>query len=517
MKLPQPPPVIPIRGPPGKAAASPAAALHRRERPREDHPHPARSGRVRRGQPLRDPEEDLPAGGHRAVRELALGAGVRDADHLLRAAVAALERPAGRAARHRRPQVLHLRAGAVAAGRDLPDGAAGHLRLLAVPVHRGRRPAVVRLRLPADGLHRNLPVGRAQDRGRARGAHAPRPRAVSRSRSWSSRGPEAHGVARDRGVDRLHVRRLLHADHAISASARSPGTSGRGRPSGSCSTASRRTATRASCASRCASTCARTRGSSRRCSTATRSSSRTTPSAASRAARAAARRRKAAGLGHCVDCNICVQVCPTGIDIRKGLQYECIGCAACIDGCDQVMDRMGYPKGLIRYASENALAKHLGQRGDVAAHAAPADPDLHRTPARDHRRHRGVAVPAQSAQSGHHPRSRRACARSRPRRHRERLPAADHEHRRKAAPVHRDRHGLPGIKVTGSPQPVVVGAAARCSSRSSCRWRPRRPRTPTARRARAAGPGSRKIEIVVQAIDDPAIVRREASSFLFPR
>jgi polyferredoxin len=52
-----------------------------------------------------------------------------------------------------------------------------------------------------------------------------------------------------------------------------------------------------------------------------------------------------------------VQVCPTGIDIRKGLQYECIGCAACIDGCDQVMDKMGYPKGLIRYTTQNALAK----------------------------------------------------------------------------------------------------------------------------------------------------------------
>ena len=64
------------------------------------------------------------------------------------------------------------------------------------------------------------------------------------------------------------------------------------------------------------------------------------------------------GLGDCVDCGICVQVCPTGIDIRKGLQYECIGCAACIDGCDQVMDKMGYPKGLIRYSTENALRNH---------------------------------------------------------------------------------------------------------------------------------------------------------------
>jgi cytochrome c oxidase accessory protein FixG len=64
---------------------------------------------------------------------------------------------------------------------------------------------------------------------------------------------------------------------------------------------------------------------------------------------------KAAGLGTCVDCGICVQVCPTGIDIRNGLQYECIGCAACIDGCNQVMDKMGYPRGLIRYTTENVM------------------------------------------------------------------------------------------------------------------------------------------------------------------
>ena len=66
---------------------------------------------------------------------------------------------------------------------------------------------------------------------------------------------------------------------------------------------------------------------------------------------------RAEGLGDCVDCGICVQVCPTGIDIRRGLQYECIGCAACIDGCDQVMDRMGYPRGLVRYTTQNALAE----------------------------------------------------------------------------------------------------------------------------------------------------------------
>ncbi len=64
---------------------------------------------------------------------------------------------------------------------------------------------------------------------------------------------------------------------------------------------------------------------------------------------------KQQGLGDCIDCTICVQVCPTGIDIRDGLQYECIGCAACIDACDDVMDEMGYAKGLIRYTTENTL------------------------------------------------------------------------------------------------------------------------------------------------------------------
>ena len=63
----------------------------------------------------------------------------------------------------------------------------------------------------------------------------------------------------------------------------------------------------------------------------------------------------AQGLGECVDCSICVQVCPTGIDIRDGLQYMCIGCGACIDACDQVMDKMHYPKGLIRYTTERAM------------------------------------------------------------------------------------------------------------------------------------------------------------------
>jgi cytochrome c oxidase accessory protein FixG len=63
-------------------------------------------------------------------------------------------------------------------------------------------------------------------------------------------------------------------------------------------------------------------------------------------------------LGSCIDCDLCVQVCPTGIDIRDGLQNECIACAACIDACDGVMDKMRYPRGLIRYSTQNGLAQH---------------------------------------------------------------------------------------------------------------------------------------------------------------
>jgi cytochrome c oxidase accessory protein FixG len=75
-----------------------------------------------------------------------------------------------------------------------------------------------------------------------------------------------------------------------------------------------------------------------------------------------ARSRKAdvatLNLGACVDCTLCVQVCPTGIDIRKGLQYECIGCGACADVCDTVMDKVGYARGLVKYTTQNALSQH---------------------------------------------------------------------------------------------------------------------------------------------------------------
>lgn len=71
---------------------------------------------------------------------------------------------------------------------------------------------------------------------------------------------------------------------------------------------------------------------------------------------------RAQGMGDCVDCSICVQVCPTGIDIRQGLQYMCIGCGACVDACDQVMDKLDYPKGLIRYTSEKGILEKLSPK-----------------------------------------------------------------------------------------------------------------------------------------------------------
>lgn len=67
-------------------------------------------------------------------------------------------------------------------------------------------------------------------------------------------------------------------------------------------------------------------------------------------------------LGDCIDCELCEQVCPVGIDIRNGLQYECIACAACVDSCNQVMEKLGYNRGLVRYTTQNAVAGNLSKR-----------------------------------------------------------------------------------------------------------------------------------------------------------
>ncbi len=214
----------------------------------------------------------------------------------------------------------------------------------------------------------------------------------------------------------------------------------------------------------------------------------------------------AAGLGSCIDCSICVQVCPTGIDIRKGLQYECIGCAACIDGCDQVMDKMGYPRGLIRYASENSLEKgepagamwrHMVRPRTVFYAAVLL---LIATAA-------GVSLYLRNPLKMDVIRDRGALAR-------ESSPGVMENVYRiqimntdeKARSFRLSVEGLPGIRVADLPEPIEVGAAA-------TRLLPLRLQVP----ADAAAPGPHKIEIVIEAVDDAAVARREKSTFILPK
>jgi cytochrome c oxidase accessory protein FixG len=212
------------------------------------------------------------------------------------------------------------------------------------------------------------------------------------------------------------------------------------------------------------------------------------------------------GLGDCVDCGVCVQVCPTGIDIRKGLQYECIGCAACIDGCDQVMARMGYPKGLIRYSTENAMAATL----DAAA--------IRRRVLRPRTLIYGgillVVLVASAVTLGlRNPlkvdviRDRGALAREAEpgvieNVYRLQIMNTDEQARRfsiRAA-------GIDGVQVVGVEQPLQLEPA-------SNRMVPVRLRV----KAEAVPPGTHRVEIIVQAVDDEKVVRQERSSFIMPR
>ena len=168
----------------------------------------------------------------------------------------------------------------------------------------------------------------------------------------------------------------------------------------------------------------------------------------------------AQGLGDCIDCTLCVQVCPTGIDIRNGLQNECIGCAACIDVCDDVMDKMGYAKGLIRYSTENGVVNGWTRlqmfkralRPRVLVYGAVLVCGQHRV-----RGQRGDAQPVQ-VRCGQGPRC--IGARGGGRRRRERLPHPDHEPHRGHADVPgvRFRHrGLGGIGRAGPCRPSRRG------------------------------------------------------------
>jgi cytochrome c oxidase accessory protein FixG len=200
---------------------------------------------------------------------------------------------------------------------------------------------------------------------------------------------------------------------------------------------------------------------------------------------------KAKGLGDCVDCGICVQVCPTGIDIRNGLQYECIGCGACVDGCNQVMAKMGYPKGLIRYSTEKAIQQNL-QGAQIARRMARPRVLLYtgilavvtivallslvaRVPVKvDVVRDRGLI-------------SRDASD-----------PVVQNVYRlqimntqERAARFTIAASGIDGIKLLGDPQPIALGPA-------TARWVPVRIEVPREN----AEPGSNRIEFTVQAVPE---------------
>ena len=216
--------------------------------------------------------------------------------------------------------------------------------------------------------------------------------------------------------------------------------------------------------------------------------------------------RASAGLGDCIDCSICVQVCPTGIDIRKGLQYECIGCSACIDGCNQVMDKMNYPRGLIRYTTVNALAhgydsatmwkrvfraRTLVYLVLLAAIVTAMSVSLWlREPLKvDVIRDRGAL--AREAAPGVIENVYRLQI----------MNTGESAQRFSIA-----AEGVPGLTVVGVDQPVALAGA-------SARLVPVRLQAP----ADAGKPGANKIEFVVSSVDDSSLASREKSTFLFPR
>jgi cytochrome c oxidase accessory protein FixG len=227
-----------------------------------------------------------------------------------------------------------------------------------------------------------------------------------------------------------------------------------------------------------------------------------------------------------VDCYICVQVCPVGIDIREGLQYECIGCAACVDGCNQVMDKMGYPKGLIRYTTENALDRGYDTKSMwkrvlrprtlvytamlLAIVGAAAGSLAMRNPLKvDVIRDRGALA-------------REAAPGVIENVYRLQLMNTDEKARELAIRA----VGLPGLRVVGVEQPIALGAGATklvalrlqavLDGNSESDARSKREHDEHNQQDEL-NPGTHKIEFIVQAVDDDKVVRHEKSSFIIPR
>jgi cytochrome c oxidase accessory protein FixG len=232
---------------------------------------------------------------------------------------------------------------------------------------------------------------------------------------------------------------------------------------------------------------------------------------------------RSAGLGDCVDCNICVQVCPTGIDIREGLQYECIGCAACIDGCNQVMDKMGYPRGLIRYTTQNALANGYDARtmwrrvlrprtiiyttALVAITAATVVTLATRNPLKvDVLRDRGALA-------------REAAPGVIENVYRLQVMNTDETPRKYAIRA----AGYPGLSVQGVEQPVELGAAqsrmfaVRLQAPVEDDEHEHDEKKKSHDRDEERHAKKHDIEFTVQAVDDEKVVRHEKSTFIVPR
>jgi len=215
---------------------------------------------------------------------------------------------------------------------------------------------------------------------------------------------------------------------------------------------------------------------------------------------------RAAGLGDCINCSICVQVCPTGIDIRQGLQYECIGCAACVDGCDQVMDKMGYPRGLIRYASQNSLA-HAWSRSTMWRRVLRPRTLLYAALLMAIALAAGISLALKNPLKVDVIRDRGVLAREARPGVVENVYRAQIMNTSETPQSFRLRvEGLPGIVVAGIEQPIDVGPAA-------TRLVPFRIEAPM----EAGAPGSHRIELIVESSGATPLQRRERSTFILPR
>ena len=200
------------------------------------------------------------------------------------------------------------------------------------------------------------------------------------------------------------------------------------------------------------------------------------------------RRRRASATASTA--RVCVQVCPTGIDIRKGLQYECIACAACIDACDEVMDKVGYPRGLIRYDTQHGLegkAKHV-LRPRTIVYATLLTLLVDRLRLHDH--------PPQRRRRRHHPRPQRALPRAPRRPHRERLQRQDPEQGRPGPRIRDHRAAAcPASRSITAGRTVWVGAG-------QVQGVPVRIRIPE-----DALEGGADIQVAIAATDEPELAR----------